>query len=223
MSFTDGYNIDEIDAPKFVSRGEWNLTGTRSCPAYTPLKPVEGLTSGTFGVTGIYEVKNWCLPYDDISGMSGCIGVTLRKMFAISETGTYYNENILLRKTAVLHEGYLPLSYQSGTLDGTVVTMRYGDRIAPHPSGFRTWQPLHYSNPQTVAASVTGRMLSGDFGGDLTTTGYFLTTGDLSTVNVLNTGQQQCILGWFADIASNLTGIKHRVKIIPNTQYGVRP
>lgn len=223
MSFIDGYNIDELDAPKFISRGEWALTGIKGCPAYTPLKEVQALASGQGGyVTGIFEVLKYALPYDDPSGVSGSIGVTLRKMWPISDTGNTRNENILRRKAAVMHEGYLPLTYVSGTLDGTVRTMRYGDRIAAHPSGFRAWEELNYAtityvNDTLVIVTGLDASLSGG-------TGMVWQSGaSETTVNVMNTGLRQPIFGYWADMASNLTGFKFRVKICPTTIQAVRP
>ncbi|NHJ40129.1 MAG: hypothetical protein FK731_08865 [Asgard group archaeon] len=131
-----GYDVDEIDSPRYVTRGEWELTGTKALEAYMPLKHGGALTSGTFGLSGIYAVSNWCLPYDDISGISGCIGVNLRKMVTQTNTGQL-SEPFTRRKTAIMHMGVVKMKYQSGTLDGTVVTLKWGDEIAPTISGFR--------------------------------------------------------------------------------------
>ncbi len=95
-----------------------------------------------------------------------------------------------------MHEGYVPMYYQSGTLDGTVLTMKYGDRIAPCISGFRTYEDVNL-----IPVSVTPAA-----------TGY-----------TIGTGIQQCKLGWWADITSNLTGVRHRVKIMANHIVGHRP
>ena len=191
-TFSDGYNEQEIDAPKFVSRGEWNISGNVSSHAFMPLKPVTTLTTGGFGVSGTYETYNWALPYNDNSGISGCIGILLRSIKHIDDTGIGYstNENLGLRKVLVMHEGYAPLTYQSGTLDGVPVTMKYGDRIAPCISGFRTWEPLNLLNISIIP---------------------------LGSGACYGTGIKQVKLGWWADIASNATGNRFRVKIMPNT------
>ena len=195
MSFSDGYNEMEIDAPKFVSRGEWDMTGTASSHMLMPVKPVAALTSGAFGTSGVYEVNNWCLPYNDNSGISGCVGILLRTVKPISATGVGYstNENLNLRKVLIMHEGYAPMYYQSGTLDGTVRKMKYGDLIAPCISGFRTWENLNLINVSIIP---------------------------LGSGAVYGTGYQQVKHGWWADIASDLTGNRFRVKIMPNTIFG---
>jgi len=194
-TFSDGYNEQEIDAPKFVSRGEWNITGNVSSHAFMPLKSVQTLTTGAFGVSGTYETYNWALPYNDNSGISGCIGILLRSIKNINDTGYAYstNENLGLRKVLVMHEGYAPMYYQSGTLDGTVRKMKYGDLIAPCISGFRTWEPLGQIGV-VVAPPGTGQVYA--------------------------TGYKQVKLGWWADIASQMTGNRFRVKIMPNTAFG---
>jgi hypothetical protein len=193
----EGYDIDNLEAPKFVSKGEWDITGTTQIEAYTPLKAAGSLTSGTFGVSGFYNVQNWAEPYDDISGISGCIGVTIRKLFVATNTGqAVVNINTRRRKTAVMHEGYLPMRYQSGTLDGTVITLKYGDVIAPCTSGFRVWEPLNQ-----IAVSVI----------------------PLGTGYAYGTGVQQNKLGWYADVQSNATGTRKRVKILTRKIYGERP
>lgn len=195
MSFSDGYNEMEIDAPKFVSRGEWDMTGNVSSHMLMPVKPVVTLTTGAFGVSGTYETYNWCLPYNDNSGISGCVGILLRNVKSVNDTGFGYstNENIGLRKVLIMHEGYIPMYYQSGTLDGVPKTMKYGDRIAPCISGFRTWEDLNLLNISIIP---------------------------LGSGAVYGTGLKQVELGWWADIASDLTGNRFRVKIMPNTING---
>ena len=134
----DGYSVDNIEAPKFVSRGEWAISGDTAVDRYMPLKAAD-LTSGTWGLSGIYEVVQWAEPYDDISGLSGCIGVTLRNIVAQTDTGQI-NQNFARRHMAVLHEGFCYMRYESGLLDGSVVTLKWGDKIAPCTSGFRVWE-----------------------------------------------------------------------------------
>jgi hypothetical protein len=190
-----GYDIDELDAPKFLSRGEWNLTGTEEIDAWQPLKSSTTLSSGLFGQSGLYEVYQWATKYDDISGISGCIGVNIRKLSKATDTGLR-NQNIGLRKMAVLHEGYCIMEYIAGTLDGTVITLKYGDVIAPATSGFRCFQELNFT---LISGAIGTATLSGTF---------------------LHTGTRQCKLGWFADVVSDQTGARHRVKIMPNSIYG---
>jgi len=192
-AIADGYNVDNIEAPKFISHGEWNLTGTAACDAYWPLKPVITMTTGGFGLSGQYETYQWCKPYDDVSGLSGCIGVSIRKARPISHTGVTINQNLNLRKYAVMHEGYLPMTYVAGTLDGVPQTMVYGMKIAPTTSGFRTYEELNL-----LAIQLIGE-----------------TTGQ-----AYGTGVKQCELGWWADIASNMTGSRFRVKVNPNFVSG---
>jgi len=147
-AIADGYNVDNIEAPKFISRGEWDITGTLRCEAYWPLRAVNTLESGAWGLSGIYDSMHWCKPYDDISGISGCIGVSIRSIMSTADIGTAttyagtINQNVLQRKFAVMHEGYLPMYYQSGTLDGVPATMTYGAKIAPCTSGFRTFEHI---------------------------------------------------------------------------------
>jgi hypothetical protein len=211
-----GYDIDEIDAPKFMSRGEWNLTGTKSCDAWMPLKPNTTLSSGLYGVSGLFEVYQWAEPYDDISGLSGCIGVNIRKLSKATDTGLR-NQNIGLRKMAVLHEGYCIMEYMSGTLDGTVITLKYGDAIAPTWSGFRAYEEINYDTIYAFSAAPTVETGAKVPAG----TGVFISgISPTSAYNVLNTGIRQVKLGWFADVVSNKTGARHRVKICPNSIYG---
>jgi hypothetical protein len=196
-TFSDGYNEQEIDAPKFVSRGEWNISGNVSSHAFMPLKAVTTLATGAFGVSGTYETYQYCLPYNDNSGITGCIGVLLRAIKHINDTGIGYstNQNLGLRKVLVMHEGYCPMYYQSGLLSKVPQTMKYGDIIAPCISGFRTWEPLN-----KIAVSVAPAA-----------TGY-----------TYGTGYEQVKLGWWADVTSNLTGVRYRVKIMPHHALGAR-
>ena len=187
MSTPYGYDIDEIDAPKYMSRGEWQLTGTKDAQAFWPMKEDPTLTSGLFGTSGLYAVEHWCLPYDDVTGLSGCIGVNIRKLSKISETGNTRNQNLGLRQLAILHEGYVYMRYMYGLLDGTNITLKYGQAIAPCASGFRAFEELN---------------ISGGF---------------------LDSGARQVKLGWYADVTSDATGFFKRVKIMPNSIYGVHP
>jgi hypothetical protein len=197
-AIADGYNVDNIEAPKFISRGEWDITGTTRVEAYWPLRAISTLESGAWGESGAYDYMHWCTPYDDISGISGCIGASIRSLNTTASIGTAttyagtINQNVLQRKFAVMHEGYLPMYYMSGTLDGTPQTMTYGAKIAPCPSGFRTWEIIN-------AAAVSGM--------------------DGTEVVAITTGLAQCELGWWADIPSNMTGERFRVKIAPHFMY----
>lgn len=185
-AIADGYNVDNIEAPKFISRGEWDITGTIRVEAYWPLRAIKTLETGAWGLSGAYDYMQWCVPYDDISGVSGCIGASIRSLNTTASIGTAttyagtINENVLQRKFAVMHEGYLPMYYMSGTLDGTPQLMTYGAKIAPCPSGFRTWEWLN--------ADITGSV-------------------------------QQVEFGWWADIPSQMTGERYRVKICPHFDY----
>lgn len=192
MSIPYGYDIAEVDAPKYMSRGEWDISGTYQIDAWMPLKHVGALTSGLRGVSGTRIVRQWCAPYDDISGLSGCIGVNIRKIFESTNTGLR-NQNIGLRKMAILHEGYVFMKYVYGLLDGTVVTLKYGDVLAPTISGFRVYEELNVVEGAGVPVS----------------TGVFLTTGT-----------RQVKLGWYADVVSDATGTRKRIKLIPNSIYG---
>jgi len=197
-TFSDGYNEQELDAPKYVSRGEWDFTGTRGIHSLMPLKANPTLTTGDYGVSGQYATYHWAEPYDDNSGLSGCIGVNLRTVLSVNDTGYGYstNQNIGLRKLLIMHEGYTPMTYQSGILTGVPQTMKYGDRIAPCISGFRTWEELNLLNISIIP---------------------------LGSGAVYGTGTQQCVLGWWADVTSNITGVRHRVKIIANHILGRQP
>ncbi len=211
-----GYDVDEIDAPKYLSHGEWTITGTKSIDAWMPLKPNVTLASGLFGSSGLYAVDQYAEPYDNQSGLSGCIGVNIRKIHTQTNTGLR-NANLGLRKMAVLHEGYCMMSYESGTLDGTVITLKYGDAIAPTISGFRAYEELNTSTFYAFSAAPTletGAAVP-------TATGVFISgISATAAYTALNTGYRQCKLGWFADVASNMTGYWHRVKIMPNSIYG---
>ena len=199
MSFSDGYNEQEIDAPKYVSRGEYDITGTRGIHSNMPMKVDPTLTTGGFGVSGQYETYQWALPYDDNSGLSGCIGINLRTVLSVNDTGFGYstNQNIGLRKLLIMHEGYVPMYYQSGILTGSPQTMKYGDKIAPCISGFRTHEIIG-----SVAVSV-------------------IPTGTGAAIS--SASKQQCVLGWWADITSTLTGVRYRVKVMPSHTLGLRP
>jgi len=139
-----GYDIELLEEPYYVSRGEWALTGTESCQAYDLLKRTSTLVSGLWGASGVYAIWNFAQVYDDISGITGTIGVSLHKLRTDTDTGmTNINQVFARRQIDVCHFGFVKLPYVSGTLDGTVVVMGFGDRIAPSQSGFRTWEEIN--------------------------------------------------------------------------------
>lgn len=194
-----GYETELISDPKIVSRGEWTLTGTQECQAFTPLKRTSTLSSGLWGTSGVYYVRNQAQVYDDISGISGCIGVSLHKMLKDSDTGmTNINRPMFRRQMSVLHYGMIKLPYVSGTLDGSVVTLTWGDRIAPCISGFRAWQEINYHSVEE-------------------------NTGDMA--NALHTGVRQQVLGIYMDTPCAVTGetgqARRKVLINPEAIYGV--
>ena len=193
-----GYEVEILEQPYYVSRGEWTLTGTANCQAYTPLKRADEIVSGLWGTSSVYYTRQYATVYDDISGISGCIGVSLTKMLKDSDTGmTNITQPMFRRQLDVVHFGVIRLPYVSGTLDGVPVTLKWGDRIAPCISGFRAFQEVNI-------LPVTG-------------------LGDTETV--LNTGTRQQVLGIYMDTPSALTGTtgvaNKRVFIQPSTIYGV--
>jgi len=195
-----GYDVEVLEEPYHVSRGEWALTGTESCQAYNLLKRTETLVSGLWGASGVYAVWNFAQVYDDISGISGCIGVSLHKLRTDTDTGmTNINQVFARRQLDVCHFGVVKLPYVSGTLDGTVVTLKWGDLLAPCQSGFRAFQEVN----------------------------ILAVTGEGDTEIVLNTGLRQCVLGHYMDVPSNQTGTtglaRKKLFLYPSTIYGVHP
>jgi hypothetical protein len=136
-----GYDVELLEEPYYVSRGEWALSGNASCQAYTLLKRTSALVSGLWGASGVYAIWNFAEPYDDISGISGCVGVSLHKLRTDTDTGmTNINQVFARRQIDVCHFGIVKLPYVSGTLDGSVLTLNWGDLIAPCQSGFRAYE-----------------------------------------------------------------------------------
>ena len=188
----NGYDVEGLEQPYFISRGQWTVSGNTTIDAFTLLKPTKVLVSGAFGISGIYYTRSLAEPYDDISGVSGAMGCTIRKIYADTETGNVVHP-IYRRSMGVCHEGYVRMRYESGTLDGAVVTLTYGDLISPCVSGFRVYEPY---------ALQTDADGSG-----------FVTTG--------TAGIQQQILGWYADVASASTGTWKRIKLMPHGISGM--
>lgn len=194
-----GYDVEVLEEPYHVSRGEWALSGNASCQAYTLLKRTASLVSGLWGSSGVYAIWNFAEVYDDISGISGCIGVSLHKLRTDTDTGmTNINQVFARRQIDVCHFGVVKLPYVSGTLDGTVVTLKWGDLLAPSQSGFRAYQEINYTG------------VSGD-----TSNG----------IQAFVTGIRQCILGHYMDTPDNWTGTTGRARkkifLYPASVYGV--
>ena len=121
-------------------------------------------------------------------------------MRKISETGTTRNQNLGNGQLAMLHEGYVYMNYMSGTLDGTVITLTHGMKLAPCPSGFRVWEDL------SPVEAVSG-------------------TSSLHQCYVTG-GVRQTVLGWYAGgYATDETGVGRpkRVKIMPNKANALIP
>lgn len=195
-----GYDVEVLEEPYHVSRGEWALSGNASCQAYTLLKRTDTLVSGLWGASGVYAIWNFAEVYDDISGISGCIGVSLHKLRTDTDTGmTNINQVFARRQIDVCHFGVVKLPYVSGTLDGTVVSLKWGDILAPCQSGFRVYEELN-------VVEVSG--LS-------------------DAENVLSTGLRQCVLGHYMDTPDNWTGTTGRARkklfLYPSAIYGVHP
>lgn len=193
-----GYDVELLEEPYYVSRGENTLTGTESVRAYELLKRSTEITSGLWGTSGVYYTRNYVTMYNDISGVSGCIGASLSAVKKDSDTGmTNITQPMFRRQIDVVHFGVIKLAYVSGTLDGGVVTLKWGDLLAPCISGFRVFQEIN-------VIPVSG-----------------LTDTDL----VLNTGTRQQVLATYMDIPSAITGTtgqaRKKVFLHPQTIYGV--
>lgn len=150
----DGYDVELLEEPIYVSRGEWTLTGNQSVIAGDLLKRTDTLVSGAWGLSGIYYVRNQCEYYNDISGISGCIGMALEDVLADTATGMdNINRPMFRRQIDVCHFGVTKLPYVSGTLDGGVVTLKWGDALAPCISGFRAFEEI---NVDALTGLTTG-------------------------------------------------------------------
>lgn len=193
-----GYDVELLEEPYYVSRGEWTLTGTESVRAYELLKRSTTITSGLWGSSGVYYTRNQATMYDDISGISGCIGASLSLVKKDSDTGmTNITQPMFRRQLDVVHFGVIKLAYVSGTLDGSVVTLKWGDLLAPSISGFRVYQEIN----------------------------TILVTGEGDSEVVLNTGTRQQVLATYMDTPSAITGTtgyaRKKVFIHPQAIYGV--
>jgi len=156
----DGYATEVLEQPYLVSRGEWTLTGNESCQAYDLLKRTGTLVSGLWGASGIYYVRNHAQYYDDISGISGCIGLALEDVLSDAATGMdNINRPMFRRQVDVLHFGLVKLPYVSGTLDKAVVTLMWGDLVAPCISGFRCWQEINIDALTGLTTGVRQQVL----------------------------------------------------------------
>ena len=111
----------------------------------------------------------------------------------LTQTNTgLHGEAFTRRKVGIMHQGVVKMKYQSGTLDGAVVTLKWGDQIAPTVSGFRAYEML---NVEAVS-------------------------GTTSIHQVFGTGAQQAKLGWYVDSPSDATGSWKKVYINPHWIIG---
>lgn len=151
----DGYATELLEQPYLVSRGEWTLTGTDAVEAYGLLKRSDTLVSGLWGTSGVYYVRNEAVIYDDISGISGCIGVSLTDLLADTATGmNNINRNMFRRQIDVCHFGVVKLPYVSGLLDKTPVTLKWGDLLAPCVGGFRVYEEINVDGLSGLTTGV---------------------------------------------------------------------
>lgn len=145
-SLDGAWQNPDIEFPKHISRGDYAVTGTAAYDTWSLMKSADmSVESGSQGVSGIYETERYITGYDDISGISGCLGATLRKLEKADQTWpSGIGRPLTRRKIGIVHEGYIKLTYKSGTLDGTVRTLRYGDAIAPcSHDGFRVYEDVN--------------------------------------------------------------------------------
>lgn len=166
-----GYDTEVSEDPG-VSRGEWTLSGNQSVQAYDLLKRTDTIVSGLWGSSGVYYTRNYAEYYDDISGISGCIGCSLDDLLSDAATGlTNVNRNMFRRQIGVRHFGVVKLPYVSGTLDGTVVTLKWGDRVAPCVSGFRAWEEINIDALTGLTTGVRQQVLGTYYDVPCATTG----------------------------------------------------
>ena len=149
-----GYDTEVSEDPG-VSRGEWTLTGNQSVQAYDLLKRTDTIVSGLWGVSGVYYTRNQAEFYNDISGISGTIGVSIDDLLANSATGMdNINRNMFRRQISVRHFGVVKMPYVSGLLDGTNVTLKWGDALAPCISGFRVYEEINVDGLSGLTTGV---------------------------------------------------------------------
>lgn len=157
----DGYATELLEQPYLLSRGEWTLTGNQSVQAYDLLKRTATLVSGLWGASGVYYVRNQCEYYNDISGISGSIGCSLTDLLSDAATGMdNINRPMFRRQLDVCHFGVVKLPYVSGTLDGAVVTLTWGDLLAPCISGFRVYEEINVDALTGLTTGVRQQVLA---------------------------------------------------------------
>jgi len=195
-----GFEVESLEGPYFVGRGQFTITGNITIDAFTLLKRETSIVSGLWGVSGVYRTQYKLTAYNDISGISGCVGCTIEKKWADDQTGGVQVFPMYRKQVGVLHFGFVKLPYVSGLIDNSVVVLKWGDKLAPCISGFRALEPLQSIAVLTPAASAE-------------TTGY-----------TYGTGLQQCELGTYADLPSTMTGTsgaaRYRILLNPKTIYG---
>jgi len=136
-----GYEVESLEGPYFQSRGQFKITGNIQIDAFTLLKRETSIGSGTWGTSGVYDTYYELVAYNDISGISGCVGCNIEKKWGDWHTGQV-TFPMYRKQIGILHFGYVKLPYVSGTIDGTVVTLKWGDKLAPCISGFRAFEYL---------------------------------------------------------------------------------
>ena len=192
-----GFEVESLEGPYFQSRGQFRITGNVTIDAFTLLKRETTIVSGTWGASGVYQTYYELSAYNDISGISGCVGCTIEKKWADDQTGGVRVAPMYRKQAGVLHFGFVKLPYVSGLIDNSVVTLKWGDKLAPCISGFRA-----YERQQEIAIIVAGDTTGATYG----------------------TGLQQCELGTFADLPSTMTGTsgaaRYRILLNPKTIYG---
>jgi len=124
--------MDMEEAPYIPTHGEYKLDSGYSIRQYVPLK---------LGTQDTDEESNkyWVLPYDDYSGFSGTVGISMENryktgyidydVYSIAEGIGGYAPDIKL----AIHGGPIPMLNWCAA----ATTMR--QKVAPHPSGFTDW------------------------------------------------------------------------------------
>jgi len=135
-----GYEVESLEGPYFQSRGQFRITGNITIDAFTLLKRETAIASGLWGTSGVYGTYYDLVAYNDISGISGCVGCTIEKKWADDQTGGVRVAPMYRKQVGVLHFGFVKLPYVSGLIDNSVVTLKWGDKLAPCISGFRAYE-----------------------------------------------------------------------------------